>query len=153
MSKRRPLIIRHSELLSPLRRIFAFALTLAAWVVWALLLLPALWIATARLGIHVPPLDYFAYVDAEKLSMLLDIVPLALVLVLIGLSVLLTYGAVVRILRLSDTAPVSNDANQVVTDASIDPINLAAWQSARIVQVEHGEHGRVQDVRVLLPGA
>jgi poly-beta-1,6-N-acetyl-D-glucosamine biosynthesis protein PgaD len=151
-TKTRPLVISHPELLSPLRRLFAFAFTLAAWGIWVLLMLPVLWIGAARLDVHLPRLDYFAHIDTAKLDQLLDFLPLALLVVLSWLSVQLLYGVIVRVLRAKDKPPVSAATSRVATNASGDPAEFSAWQSARIVQVEHAAHGRIQNVHVVMAG-
>jgi poly-beta-1,6-N-acetyl-D-glucosamine biosynthesis protein PgaD len=146
----RPLIIRHPELLSPLRRVVAFMLTLAVWVIWTLLLLPISWLAAARFGIKWPPLDYFARFDLVKLGQLLDFFPWALLLVLIGLGVALANGLVVKLLRGTQQPRIARVyMRRAMTDVPVDAARLASWQSARIVQIEHGENGRVQRVQVL----
>jgi poly-beta-1,6-N-acetyl-D-glucosamine biosynthesis protein PgaD len=152
MTKARPLIISHPELQSWLRRFFAFAMTLAAWGVWALLMLPVLWMGAARLDVHLPRLEYFAHIDAVKLGQFLDFLPLALILVLLWLSVQLLYGGIVKVLRTKDKPPTNDATTRVTTNAKIDPVELSTWQSARIVQVEHGSHGRMQNVHVVMAG-
>jgi len=152
MTKARALIISHPELQPMLRRFFAFALTVAAWGIWVLLMLPLLWIGAARLDVRLPALDYFAHVDATKLGQLLDFLPLALLLVVIWLSVQLLYGLIVRVLRSTDKPPVSDATTRVATNANQESVEFSTWQSARIVQVEHAAHGRIQNVHVVMAG-
>jgi poly-beta-1,6-N-acetyl-D-glucosamine biosynthesis protein PgaD len=151
MIKRRPLIISRPELQSWLRRLFAFIFTLAAWVVWLLLLIPMLWMAAARFGLHLPELHYFSRIDSVRLGQLLEIFPLALLVIISGLVLLLANGLIVKLWRATRKAPMANpDMNRVVTDANVDSTKFSIWQSARIVQVEHGPRGRVKDIQVVL---
>jgi poly-beta-1,6-N-acetyl-D-glucosamine biosynthesis protein PgaD len=152
VNKPRPLIISRPELQSPLRRILAFALTLAAWVVWTLLLIPVLWMTAGRFGLHIPALKYFARIDSEKFDLILNFLPWAFLMILGGLGVVLVNGMFVKLLRAKRKAPtMNNDLNRIVMDVNADPAKFAMWHSARILQVEHGVHGLVKKVHVLLP--
>jgi poly-beta-1,6-N-acetyl-D-glucosamine biosynthesis protein PgaD len=151
VNKPKPLIINQPGLQSPLRRGFAFLLTLAAWVIWMLLLMPMLWIAAARFGLHLPHLDYFSRIDSERMAQILDFLPLALLLILSALSLLLVNGLYAKLRRATRKAPaLSPDMHRAVLDVKVDQVQFAMWQSARIVQVDHSSRGRVKDVHVIM---
>lgn len=151
----RPLIISHPELQSRLRRAFGFTMTLAAWMVWLLLLFPVLWLAAERHGLNLRPLGYFTKVDSEQLNRLLDMFPVALMLAVGGVALLFANGLILRWLRATREAPVvkSDLQPRTVMDVHAGPAELAAWRSARIVEVGHGANGSVTDVRVLMPAS
>ena len=79
---------------------------------------------------------------------LLGLFPAALLLVLV---VLLTNGLISVIVRRLSPAPLKRPVGmeQLAASMELDADRLKHWQSGRILLVEHGQHGRVTDVRVV----
>ena len=144
-----PLIIERPDLAHPLRRVFALLFTLLAWGLWVALWLPVLASLAAYCGLPLPWAAAFPEaVSLAALWSLVGVFPLAIGLVILVLAVNGLYHRIngrfssVRKHRLVGM-------EQLATGMALDAEQLAHWQSARILHVEHGPRGRVIDARIV----
>jgi poly-beta-1,6-N-acetyl-D-glucosamine biosynthesis protein PgaD len=143
----RPLIIERPDLAHPLRRVSAFVFTLAAW-----LLLLAWWFPIWGLVVGefraLTGVNRSQAAGALALHSLVELFPLAFALVA---AALLANGLLGLIHKKLAPPKVKRSVGmaQLASGMALDVDQLAAWQSARILHVEHGEHGSVVDAKVV----
>ncbi len=145
---RRPLIIERPELAHPVRRALWVCFTALAWCAWLVLWLPVMTSAAEHFGIALP----WRYPSGERnlqvLQELLDVFPVAIGILLVVLAANGVTGWLYRRLH----KPVAHrhvDIQQLASGMSLDERDLAAWQSARILRVQHSAEGRVIDADVV----
>ena len=142
------LIIERPDLAHPVRRVLAILFTLLAWGLWIGLWMPVLGSVAAHFGHELPWVTYPGQLSLQALRLLLSVFPLAIGLVLLVLAV---NGLVSRIHRrcYPPAAHRFVGMDRLAAGMALDAGKLASWQSARILHVEHGPHGRVIDARIV----
>jgi poly-beta-1,6-N-acetyl-D-glucosamine biosynthesis protein PgaD len=143
----RPLIIERPDLSHPLRRVSAFVFTLAAWLMLLAWWFP-IWELVAGEFSAITSMDRRAGAGALALHSLVELFPLAFALVA---AVLLANGLLALIRKKLSPPKVKRSVGmaQLASGMALDVDQLAAWQSARILHVEHGPHGNVVDAKVV----
>lgn len=142
------LIIERPDLAHPLRRVLAILFTLLAWGLWIGLWLPVLGLVAAHFGLELPWVNYPGQLSLHTLRLLVNVFPLAIALVLLVLAV---NGLISRIHRRFNPPSALRfvGMDRLAEGMALDPGQLATWQSARILHVEHGPLGRVIDARIV----
>ena len=143
----RPLIIERPDLSHPLRRVSAFVFTLAAWLLLAAWWFPIWGLVVGELR-AITGVDRSQAAGALALHSLVELFPVACVLVA---AVLLVNGLLSGLYkRWSRPKPLrAVGMEQLAGGMALDVDQLAVWQSARILRVEHGPRGRVVDATVV----
>jgi len=144
----RPLIIERPELAHPVRRVAAFVITLLAWVGWIAMWIPVAGVVAVRLGVPLERGVYPSQASVVALRELVSLFPAALGVVVLILVINGVVGMVYR--RMAPPRPkpfVGMD--RLATGAALDVDKLAAWQSARVLHVEHGPLGRVTEATIV----
>lgn len=144
----KPLIIERPELAHPVRRVVAFALTVAAWIGLVAMWVPVFGVLAVALGMPFGAAPPAGRDGALALQGLLEVFPVAVGLVLLVLAV---NGLINRGFRRLTPSSVHRfvGMEQLATGVALDPKQLAEWQSGRILHVEHGPLGRVTGARVV----
>jgi poly-beta-1,6-N-acetyl-D-glucosamine biosynthesis protein PgaD len=142
------LIIERPELAHPVRRALAPVFTALAWTVWVLLWLPVLAAFSDRFAAALPWASPTGYRSLEALRRLLEIFPLAVGTVV---AVLVLNGAAGWLFRsLRGPKPRGDVGTHELANALALPEDeLAAWQAARVVRVEHSAQGRLIDAQIV----
>lgn len=148
-TRRLPLIIERPDLAHPLRRVLALFATSLAWLLWLAMWIPFLAALGRHLGYPLPAIAFPSQVSLDSFFALLRIGPYV-----VGCAV-----AVVALSYLREkTRPVRTDERwrpigtaRLATGAALDPDRLAEWQTAQILYVAHGPHGRVSSASSTAP--
>lgn len=123
--------------------------TLLAWGLWVNLWLPVLDSLAAHWAVTLPwDVEDQGQISLDAMLSLVRVFPMAVGVVIL---VLLTNGLYHRINR-RFSKPQNHRTvgmEQLATGMALDAVQLAHWQSARIIHVEHGPLGRVIDANVI----
>lgn len=146
-----PLIIERPDLTPPVRRMLAFVLTSAAWLVWLLMWLPVFAAMARQPGFDLPSWPFATAVSLRALASLAQLLPW--VAAFAGAAVLLRYlreklterdgGAKKRWRHIG--------LERLASEQALRPERLAEWQSARVLYVSHDPLGNVTDAGVEPP--
>ncbi len=131
-----------------MRRLCAFALTLAAWIAWVAMWVPVFGVFAVWLGLPPLPGAYPSQENVIALRGLLLLFPTAFAAVIGILAVNGVIGLVYRRLAPPKPLPLVG-MERLATGMALDVDKLAAWQSARILHVQHGPLGRVTDASIV----
>ncbi|HRL78345.1 MAG TPA: poly-beta-1,6-N-acetyl-D-glucosamine biosynthesis protein PgaD [Candidatus Accumulibacter phosphatis] len=142
-ARRLPLIIERPDLAHPLRRVSAVVITALAWLLWLAMWVPFLFALGRHFGYDLPEILFPSQISLATFLSLVQVMPYVVgVAVLVFLVGALRERLKARIGTADDRwRPVGID--RLATGAALDPEQLAAWQKAQILYVEHGPRGRV----------
>lgn len=145
-----PLIIDQPRLVSPLKRLVTGFVTLSAWMAWIFMWSPAYSNLLKAWGEHVN-LARFLKTQAPSvvaLWYLMSLFPLAIGIIF---SVLLVNGIISLFYRLLKKPKKRHRVGleQLAQANALNERKMAPWHAARILQVAHGDHGRVINVTVM----
>jgi poly-beta-1,6-N-acetyl-D-glucosamine biosynthesis protein PgaD len=147
-----PLIIERPDLAHPARLALSYFLTACGWLIWLAMWVPFLAALGRHLGYPLPEIAFPSQISLHSFLVLANTLPFV------------AAGAIGLILssylweKLKSRAgfpdrrwrPVGLE--RLAGDMALVPEQLATWQSAQILYVEHGPLGRVTGASIIPPG-
>lgn len=147
MSKR-PLIIENPELQTPRQRYAFAAMTLAFWILWFYLWIPAVSLLAWLFGAER---FYQEMIIKSGLSALIEVLSIYSAIVL-GMGIVLTGWAWYNQLRFRGRDKRRSSAivspAEVGSFFAVRPEQFDLARYAKHVVIEHDEHGQIKDIRV-----
>ena len=148
---RLPLIIERPDLTHPLQRVLALLFTSLAWLLWLVMWIPLLAALGRYLGYAVPEIVYPGHISLDTFLMLMRVTPWV-----VGIAVAIVMVSYLRekrktLNRVSDERWRPLGMERLAAGAALDPEQLAKWQSAQVLYVEHGPRGRVVNANTVRP--
>jgi poly-beta-1,6-N-acetyl-D-glucosamine biosynthesis protein PgaD len=136
----------------PLRRVAALLLTVVAWCVWLGMWFVLIATIGLELGYDLPKIVLPSPVSLKSFKALMYIAPYAIAAAVMAVMLAFLYDRLRKKLGEADTRwhPVGLD--RLARDAALDAENIARWQQAQILYVEHGPRGRVSNASTAPPG-
>ncbi len=146
-----PLIIERPDLAHPVRRAISYLLTAGGWLLWLVMWVPFLAALGRYLGYQVPEIAFPSQISLQSFLILVKMLPFVI-------------GAAIGLMLLSFLwdklkthagfpdrrwRPVGLD--RLAHSMALEPQQLAAWQSAQVLYVHHGDHGNVIDASTTPP--
>jgi poly-beta-1,6-N-acetyl-D-glucosamine biosynthesis protein PgaD len=144
---RLPLIIERPDLAHPVRRVVGLVLTLLAWGVWFGMWFVLLATIGRSLGFDLPHILLPTAVSRESLSILVRLLPYAIATAVAALVLAYAFERLKRRWAKLDERWRPVGLERLAHDAALDPENIARWQQAQILYVEHGPGGHVSNAR------
>jgi poly-beta-1,6-N-acetyl-D-glucosamine biosynthesis protein PgaD len=149
---RLPLIIERPDLAHPVRRTVGLVLTLLAWGVWFGLWFVLLATIGRSLGFDFPLILLPTAVSRESLRILIYLLPYAIATAVAVLALAYALERLKRRWARPDERWRPVGLERLAHDAALDPANIARWQQAQILYVEHGPGGHVSNASTVPPG-
>lgn len=142
-ARRLPLIIERSDLTHPVRRVMAYVFTIVAWGLWVVMWIPFIAALGRYYGYQMPEIAFPSQISLESFLALARVTPYVLAFaILIALASIFGEKIKARSNKNNERwRPVGLE--RLATGVALDPKLLEQWQTARILYVEHGPHGRV----------
>jgi poly-beta-1,6-N-acetyl-D-glucosamine biosynthesis protein PgaD len=149
--ERLPLIIERPDLAHPVRRVLGLVITILAWGLWVAMWIPLFAAIARHFGYDLPEIAFSSQISLDSFLALLRVTPAVL-----GAAVFVMLGSIVKEKIMARFAkpkvhwrPLGIDS--LAADAALDPKELAQWQAARVLYVEHGPGGRVIGATTIRP--
>ena len=146
-----PLIIERPDLAHPVRRAVSYALTALAWLFWLMMWLPFLAALGRHLGYNLPEIYFPSQISLHSFLALVNVLPTVVGIALGGLLLRFLWEKMKPHIGRADERWRPVGTKRLASGLALDPERLAAWQSAQILYVEHGPHGRVTDASTTQP--
>lgn len=148
---RLPLIIERPDLTHPVQRVMALLATTLAWLLWLLMWIPFIAALGRHFGLDLPEIFFPSQISLDSFFALLHITPYVLAFaVTILIASYLREKLKARFGKPDERwRPIG--AARLASSAALDPEQLAAWQAAQILYVEHGPRGRVTGASTTRP--
>ena len=142
-ARRLPLIIERSDLTHPVRRVMAYVFTFVAWGLWVVMWIPFIAALGRYYGYQMPEIAFPSQISLESFLALARVTPYVLAFaILIALASIFGEKIKARSNKNNERwRPVGLE--RLATGVALDPKLLEQWQTARILYVKHGPHGRV----------
>lgn len=131
-----------------MRRLAAFVITLLAWVGWIAMWIPVVGVVAVWLGAPLERGAYPSQTSVLALRELMSLFPAALGVVVLILAINGIVGLAYRRIAPPKPKPFVG-MDRLATGMALDVDKLAAWQSSRVLHVEHGPQGRVTDATIV----
>jgi len=140
---RLPLIIERPDLTHPVRRVMALLATSLAWLLWLVMWIPFVAALGRHFGFDLPEIFFPSQISLDSFFALLHVTPYVLAFAAVALMT----GYLREKLKARFGKPDERwrpvGAARLASSAALDPEQLAEWQAAQILYVEHGPLGRV----------
>jgi poly-beta-1,6-N-acetyl-D-glucosamine biosynthesis protein PgaD len=140
---RLPLIIERPDLAHPVQRVMALLATSLAWLLWLLMWIPFIAALGRHFGLDLPEIFFPSQVSLDSFFALLHVTPYVLAFA----AMLLITGYLREKLKARFGKPDERwrpvGTARLAASSALEPDQLAAWQAAQILYVEHGPRGRV----------
>jgi len=148
---RLPLIIERPDLTHPVQRVMALLATSLAWLLWLVMWIPFIAALGRHFGLDLPEIFFPSQISLDSFFALLHVTPYVLAFAAaILISSYLREKFKTRFGKPDERwRPIG--IARLANSTALDPEQLATWQAAQILYVEHGPRGRVTGASTTRP--